>query len=58
VRNGYDTKIRSDSGGMYLEMGSMGNNELFRVGAYTPTGSLGAYGVSEGGDNRGGRLGI
>ncbi len=32
--NGYDTKIRSDSGGMYLEMGSIGTADLMRLGAY------------------------
>ena len=26
ARSSYDTKIRSDSGGMYLEMGDIGNN--------------------------------
>ncbi len=34
ARNGYDTKIRSDSGGMYLEMGDIGNNNYLRIGAY------------------------
>jgi hypothetical protein len=34
ARNGYDTKIRSDGGGMYLEMGSIGTADLLRFGAY------------------------
>jgi hypothetical protein len=34
ARNGYDTKIRSDSGGMFLEMGDIGNNNYLRLGAF------------------------
>jgi hypothetical protein len=34
ARNGYDTRIRSDSGGMYLEMGSIGTADLLKFGAY------------------------
>jgi hypothetical protein len=35
ARSSYDTKIRSDSGGMYLEMGDIGNNNYLRIGAYS-----------------------
>jgi hypothetical protein len=35
ARSSFDTKIRSDSGGMYLEMGDIGNNNYFRCGAYS-----------------------
>jgi hypothetical protein len=35
ARNGYDTRIRSDSGGMYLEMGYIGSaGGLLKFGAY------------------------
>jgi hypothetical protein len=34
ARSSFDTKIRSDGGGMYLEMGDIGNNNYLRVGAY------------------------
>jgi hypothetical protein len=35
ARNGYDTRIRSDSGGMYLEMGGIGSaGDLLKFGAY------------------------
>ena len=34
ARSSYDTKIRSDSGGMYLEMGDIGNNNYLTIGAY------------------------
>jgi hypothetical protein len=34
ARNGYDTRIRSDSSGMYLEMGDIGNNNYLKFGAY------------------------
>jgi hypothetical protein len=34
ARSSFDTKIRSDSGGMYLEMGDIGNNNYLRIGAY------------------------
>jgi hypothetical protein len=34
ARSSYDTKIRSDSGGMYLEMGDIGNNNYLRIGAF------------------------
>ncbi len=37
ARNIYDTRIRSDSGGMYLEMGDTGNNNYLRTGAYSET---------------------
>jgi hypothetical protein len=35
ARSSYDTKIRSDSGGMYLEMGDIGNNNYLRFGAFS-----------------------
>jgi hypothetical protein len=35
ARNGYDTRIRSDSGGMFLEMGGIGSvGDLLKFGAY------------------------
>ena len=35
ARNSYDTRIRSDSGGMYLEMGYIGSaGGLLKIGAY------------------------
>jgi hypothetical protein len=35
ARNGYDTVIRSDSGGMYLEMGGIGNSDYMQFGAFS-----------------------
>jgi hypothetical protein len=37
ARSSYDTKIRSDSTGMFLEMGDIGNNNYLRIGAYGGT---------------------
>jgi hypothetical protein len=34
ARSSFDTKIRSDSLGMYLEMGDIGNNNYLRFGAF------------------------
>ena len=34
ARSSYDTKIASNSGGMYLEMGDIGNNNYLRLGAF------------------------
>jgi hypothetical protein len=34
ARSSYDTKIRSDSGGMYLECGDIGNNNYLRLGVF------------------------
>jgi hypothetical protein len=34
ARSSYDTKIRSASDGMFLEMGDIGNNNYLRIGAY------------------------
>ena len=36
ARNSFDTRIRSDSGGMFLEMGTIGSDgDLLKIGAYS-----------------------
>ena len=35
ARSSYDAKIKSDSGGMYLEMGDIGNADYFKCGVYS-----------------------